>query len=147
MIVAERKAMPEILEMLAPYKRVLALGCGGCVTVCLTGGEKNAELLATQLQLASGQAGTNVTVDFDCVTRQCEKEFFANMKAAPGTYDAVLSLACGAGVSVLSAQRSPTHCCCPVREPDWNRRRRLCRFAPAAMAAFRSSVVISSLYS
>ncbi|MEI7837751.1 MAG: methylenetetrahydrofolate reductase C-terminal domain-containing protein [Planctomycetota bacterium] len=104
MIVAERKAMPEILEMLAPYKRVLALGCGGCVTVCLTGGEKNAELLATQLQLASGQAGTNVTVDFDCVTRQCEKEFFANMKAAPGTYDAVLSLACGAGVGYMSEQ-------------------------------------------
>ncbi|MCY2928306.1 MAG: methylenetetrahydrofolate reductase C-terminal domain-containing protein [Planctomycetota bacterium] len=102
MIVAERKAMPEILEMLAPYKRVLALGCGGCVTVCLTGGEKNAELLATQLQLAAGQAGTSVTVEFDCVTRQCEKEFFANMKAAPGAYDAVLSLACGAGVGYMS---------------------------------------------
>ncbi|MCY2925405.1 MAG: methylenetetrahydrofolate reductase C-terminal domain-containing protein [Planctomycetota bacterium] len=94
--------MSEIVLMLAPYKRVLALGCGGCVTVCLTGGEKNAELLATQLNLAAGTSGAGPKVEFDCITRQCEKEFFANLKAVPGTYDAVLSLACGAGVGYMS---------------------------------------------
>lgn len=104
MIVAERKPMDEIVQMLAPYKRVLALGCGGCVTVCLTGGEKNAEVLATQLALAAGQAGKDVVVEFDCITRQCEREFFANLKNAPDKYDAVLSLACGAGVGYMSEQ-------------------------------------------
>jgi len=104
MIVAERKPMNEILEMIGPYQRVLVLGCGGCVTVCLTGGEKNAELLAMQLKLAATQAGQEITSEFDCIARQCEKEFFANLKNEPGQYDAVLSLACGAGVGYMSEQ-------------------------------------------
>ncbi len=53
MIVAERKEFDEITEMLAPHKKVLVLACGGCVTVCLTGGEKQAEELASQLRLAA----------------------------------------------------------------------------------------------
>ncbi len=57
MIVAERKAMDEILQMLAPYGKVLVLGCGGCVAVCLTGGERQAEMLASQLNLAAKAKG------------------------------------------------------------------------------------------
>ncbi len=98
MIVAERKPIEEIQEMLAPYKRVLVLGCGGCVAVCLTGGERQAEVLATQLKLASGG---EMTVDFDCITRQCEKEFCENIEKDPTGYDAVLSIACGAGIQYM----------------------------------------------
>ena len=43
MIVGERKPFEEIMEMISPYKKVLIIGCGGCVTVCLTGGEKQAD--------------------------------------------------------------------------------------------------------
>lgn len=102
MIVAERKPMDELLEMLAPYKRVLVLGCGGCVTVCLTGGEQQAELLASQLQLAAKARKKPVTTAVDSITRQCEREFFDNLKEQPGDFDAVLSLACGAGVGYMS---------------------------------------------
>jgi len=102
MIVAERKPMDEILEMLEPYRKVLVLGCGGCVTVCLTGGEKQAEMLASQLKLAAAAKGGKLETAFDCITRQCEKEFFDNLKAPPGDYDAVLSIACGAGVGYMS---------------------------------------------
>ena len=49
MIVAERKPIQEILEMIAASKRVLVLACGGCVTVCLTGGEKQAEELKSAI--------------------------------------------------------------------------------------------------
>ena len=104
MIVAERKPMEEILEMLAGHRKVLVLGCGGCVTVCLTGGEQSAEMLATQLNLAAGQKGLELTADVDCITRQCEKEFFDNLSKDPADYDAVLSLACGAGVGYMSEQ-------------------------------------------
>jgi len=98
MIVAERKPMDEILEMIEPCRRVLVLGCGACVTVCLTGGEKQAEMLASQLKLAAAQKGRKLETAFDCITRQCEKEFFDNLKENPKDYDAVLSIACGAGV-------------------------------------------------
>jgi len=102
MIVAERKPMDEILEMLAPYHRVLVLGCGSCVTVCLTGGEKQAEEVATLLNLVAKQKGLDLTADFDCITRQCDREFVENLAKDPKDYDAVLSLACGVGVGYMS---------------------------------------------
>ena len=104
MIVAERKPIDEIIEMISPYKKVLVLGCGGCVTVCLTGGERQAEMLASQLKLAASQQGKELTADIDCITRQCESEFFENLSKNPGDYDAVVSLACGAGVGYMSEQ-------------------------------------------
>ncbi|KPK86439.1 MAG: hypothetical protein AMJ81_01300 [Phycisphaerae bacterium SM23_33] len=102
MIVAERKPFDEIVEMVAPYKKVLVLGCGSCVTVCLTGGERQAEILASQLRLAGRKKGLDLSVDFDCITRQCDREFTENLKFDPAEYDAVLSLACGVGVGFMS---------------------------------------------
>ncbi len=108
MIVAERKPMDEILQMLGGCKKVLVLGCGGCVSVCLTGGERQAEMLASQLKLAASAAGNAIEADFDCITRQCEQEFFDNLTKAPSDYDAVLSIACGAGVGYASEQLPDT---------------------------------------
>ena len=102
MIVGERKPMDEILAMLGPFGRVLVLACGGCVTVCLTGGEKQADELASQLRLAARRKGRQLTVDVDCITRQCDREFVANLKCNPADYDAVLSIACGVGVGFMS---------------------------------------------
>jgi len=102
MIVAERKPMDQIQAMLAPYKRVLVLGCGSCVTVCLTGGEKQADELAAQLRLAAGAQGRDLVVDSDCITRQCDREFIEDLKRDPAQYDAVLSIACGVGVGFMS---------------------------------------------
>jgi hypothetical protein len=104
MIVAERKPLDQILAVLDPYRRVLVLGCGSCVTVCLTGGEKQADELAAQLRLAAGAKGRELTVDVDCITRQCDREFVANLKKPLTDYDAVLSIACGVGVGFMSEQ-------------------------------------------
>jgi ferredoxin len=94
--------MDEIVGMISGSKKVLVLGCGGCVTVCLTGGERQAEMLASQLNLASKAAGKSIQADFDCITRQCEREFFDNLQEDPNDYDAVISIACGAGVGYMS---------------------------------------------
>lgn len=102
MIVAERKPFEEIMEMLAGRKSVLVLGCGGCVSVCLTGGERQAETLATQIKLAADTSGQEMTVDYDCITRQCDREFAGDLTKDPRQYDAVVSIACGAGVGFMS---------------------------------------------
>lgn len=102
MIVGERKPFDEIMAMIAPYKKVLVLACGSCVTVCLTGGEKQAEELASQIRLACRQKGEEKQVDFDCITRQCDREFIENLTKDPKNYDAVLSIACGVGVGFMS---------------------------------------------
>ena len=104
MIVAERKPFDQILESLEPYKKILVLGCGGCTSVCLTGGEKQAEELALQLRLAAKQKGLKREIEFDCITRQCDKEFIENLKNDPAEYDAVLSIACGVGVQFMTEQ-------------------------------------------
>jgi len=102
MIVAKKKPIKEIAEMLQPYRRVLIVACGSCVTVCLSGGEKQAEELACQLRLAARAAGRELTVDVDCMERQCDREFVDQLKCDPKDYDAVLSIACGVGVGFMS---------------------------------------------
>ena len=102
MIVAERKPLDEILEMLKPHKRVLILACGSCVTVCLSGGQKQADELASQLRLAAAAKGLSMEFTVDCIMRQCDREFTANLAKSPDQYDAVLSLACGVGVGFMS---------------------------------------------
>ncbi len=41
MIVAEQKPIEEIKSYLAGHQRILVLGCGTCVTVCLAGGQSS----------------------------------------------------------------------------------------------------------
>jgi ferredoxin len=105
MIVAERKPLAEIQQMLAGRGRVLILACGSCVTVCLTGGERQADMLASQLRLAAKKDGReSFSVDVACITRQCDRESFTDLKTNPADYDAVLSIACGVGVGFMSEQ-------------------------------------------
>ena len=43
----------EIKEYLADHKRVLVLGCGTCVTVCLAGGEREVATIASILRVTT----------------------------------------------------------------------------------------------
>jgi chemotaxis receptor (MCP) glutamine deamidase CheD len=57
MITATRKPFAEIAAMLEPFERVLVLGCGTCVTVCMAGGEKEVGILASTLRLSDREKG------------------------------------------------------------------------------------------
>ena len=102
MIVAERKPFEEIAAATAGFRRVLVAGCGTCVAVCLTGGEKEAGILASQLDIAAQLAGREQSFSVACVERQCDREFLAELAPAVEGADAVLSLACGAGIQFLA---------------------------------------------
>lgn len=106
MIIAERKPFAEIEESLTPFRRVLVAGCGTCVAVCLTGGEKEAGILASQLEIAAQMAGRDQEFKVACVERQCDREFLDGLAEDTEGCDAVLSLACGAGIQFL-AERFP----------------------------------------
>ena len=98
MIVAKRKPIDEIKEMLKPYNKILVLGCGSCVAVCMAGGEKEAGLLATELQMAFELDKTPKQIDTVTILRQCDKEYIEEIKDKLFQYDAILSVACGVGV-------------------------------------------------
>ncbi len=102
MIIAERKPMEDIRQMIAPYKRLLVVGCGTCVTVCWAGGEKEVGILASQIRLAATTEGKNMSVLEATVERQCEKEMVAELRDKVAEADAVLSLGCGAGVQTMA---------------------------------------------
>lgn len=97
MIVAEQKPIAEIKGFLAGHKRVLVLGCDTCVTVCLAGGKREASILASTLRLAGVAQASDASIE-----RQCDAEFFDEVKERVESSDAVLSLACGVGVQMLA---------------------------------------------
>lgn len=103
MIIAERKPFAEIKAALEPYEKILIVGCGTCVAVCLAGGEKEVGLLASQIKLARGQNGKPVKIGEITVERQCDREFMQPLGDAVADYEIVLSTACGAGVQFLAA--------------------------------------------
>ncbi len=102
MIVAKQKPFSEILEYIQDYEKILVAGCGTCVAVCLAGGEKEAGLLATRLQLAKREGKANVTAWAATVERQCDREFIALLRDQVADADAVISLACGAGIQFVA---------------------------------------------
>jgi len=107
MIVGEQKPIQEIKEMVAPYKRLLILGCGTCVKTCFAGGEDEVATLASSLRLAFRGQGKNLKIEELTIERQCEDAFIQEAARSIADSDAVLSLACGAGIQAL-ARRFPT---------------------------------------
>ena len=107
MIVADRKKIPEIRDMIRDHDRVLLVGCGTCVTVCLAGGEREVGIIASALRMSLKIVGKeNAVVDEYTIERQCEDAFIDTLAQRAAAYDAIVSLGCGAGVQTL-AERFP----------------------------------------
>ena len=108
MIVANRKPFAEIKEMLQGYSKVLNVGCGTCVSVCLTGGEKEVDLLNTEIEMTRRLDDDPINIHGHTIERQCDREYLAELDSIieEGEYDALLSMACGVGIQFL-AERYP----------------------------------------
>lgn len=102
MIKAKHKSIESIGDMIAPYRRVLVLGCNTCTAVCLAGGEKEVSVLASTLQLRSATNGQQKEFLEFVVKRQCEPEFLEEARELIQGADAVLSLACGVGMNCMA---------------------------------------------
>jgi ferredoxin len=101
-ITAVQKPFSEIQNMIQGCSNLLILGCGTCVTVCMSGGEKEVGILASTLRLANRERQVSMNIMEDTIERQCDREFFEAVRDKVESADAVLSMACGVGVQFAS---------------------------------------------
>jgi len=106
MIVAKRKPFEEIKTMLKGYRKVLNVGCGTCVAVCLAGGEKEVAVLNAELEMARKLEDNPIELGAITVERQCDREYLEELDDKAEDYEAIISMACGVGVQFL-AERFP----------------------------------------
>jgi hypothetical protein len=102
MITGEQKPVQEVLEIVKPYKNLLILGCGTCVKTCFAGGEDEVAVLASALRLVYKKDSKKINIRELTIERQCENEFIQESAGEVAQCDAVLSLACGAGVQAMA---------------------------------------------
>lgn len=106
MVKAERKPIEEIKDAINGYEKVLVTGCGGCVSICLVGGQREVNELNAQLNIHLKKENIEKQLDGYTVERQCNDQFLEELEPKIDNYDCLLSMACGAGVQNL-AKRFP----------------------------------------
>ncbi|MFZ5632431.1 MAG: methylenetetrahydrofolate reductase C-terminal domain-containing protein [Bacillota bacterium] len=102
MIIAQQKPIKDIAAMVSGCKKVALIGCAGCVTVCLAGGEKETEILASALRIMRRLEGNPLETVTFTATRQCDPEYVEALDGVVKDTDAIISLACGVGVQYLA---------------------------------------------
>jgi ferredoxin len=103
---SKRKPIEEIKDSIAPYGKVLTIGCGGCSSVCLVGGQREVNALNAELAVNFKLDKVNKTLGSYTVERQCNMRFLVELDEIVKGYDCILSMACGAGVQLM-AERFP----------------------------------------
>lgn len=114
MIVARQKDLTEIQEMIAPYKRVLIVGCGTCMTICSAGGPDEVKRLASDLI----SARPDLILDNTMIPRQCSAKFLDRIAENVGCCEAVISMGCGNGVQSV-AIHFPDKCVFPALDTQF----------------------------
>jgi len=102
MIIGEGKPIKDILRMIENYTKILLIGCRGCVTVCSAGGEKEVGILSSALTMARQSEGKPIEIKEVTLERQCDPEYLEQIRSFVEDYEAIVSIACGAGVQFLA---------------------------------------------
>ena len=79
MIVATPKPVTELKNLIAQHTKVLFVGCGTCVTVCLAGGEREVGIAGYAMRMARKIEGKPLELDLVTIERQCENEFIKDL--------------------------------------------------------------------
>ncbi|MBF0260001.1 MAG: methylenetetrahydrofolate reductase C-terminal domain-containing protein [Desulfamplus sp.] len=102
MIKIKEKKFDEIVDSIEGFKKILVIGCGGCASVCLGGGQKEVERLCVNLnQFFQSEAPSRSARGYT-IERQCNIAFIEETRSFINLFDAVLSMACGAGSQYLA---------------------------------------------
>jgi ferredoxin len=106
MIVASPKSITELKSIIAGHKKVLFVGCGTCVTVCLAGGEREVSISSYAVRMARKLDHNPIEITQITIERQCENEFLKDLAEEAAKVEAIVSFGCGAGVQAI-AERFP----------------------------------------
>ena len=103
MIKSKRKPIEEIKSTLTNYKKILTLGCGGCASICLAGGQREVNALNEELNIdyKLGNSSKKIMGSYT-IERQCNSQFLLELNEMVKDYDCILSMGCGAGVQLLA---------------------------------------------
>jgi ferredoxin len=102
MVKATRKPLSQVFDRVKNYPRVLVVGCGGCTSVCLAGGQRECLEIAHELTLCARAAHAPSRYEVVTTERQCNPEFVEEIGDMARNADCLLSLACGAGAGLLA---------------------------------------------
>jgi ferredoxin len=106
MIVASPKSVTELKNLIAGHSKVLFVGCGTCVTVCLAGGEREVSIASYAVRMARRIEDKPLELTQLTIERQCENEFIKDIAEHAAQAEAIVSFGCGAGVQAV-AERFP----------------------------------------
>ncbi len=99
---SEIKPIEEIRESLNGYKKILNIGCGGCSSVCLSGGQREVSALNLELNTRFKTGSARPRVTGLTIERQCNLQYFSELRTVVSDCDCLLSMACGAGVQLVA---------------------------------------------
>ncbi|RNC67490.1 MAG: 5,10-methylenetetrahydrofolate reductase [Desulfuromonadales bacterium] len=102
MIVSKQKPFLDILTALETASRVFLIGCAKCATVCKSGGEEQLWQMQEELTAAGKDVTGSVVIDEACHMLRVQRDLRAKGEMVTSA-DALLVLACGAGVQSVSA--------------------------------------------
>lgn len=102
MVKATRKPLEQVFDVVKGYRRVLVVGCGGCTSVCLAGGQRECAALADELATGARTAKAGQQYESFTVERQCNPEFLLDVQQEAENTDCMISMACGAGAGLLA---------------------------------------------
>ena len=85
-------------------KNLIIVGCDGCASIIQVGGERQAEILKTLLEMKSRVKGEDGPASQAIsILRQCDRQIVASsLNPVIGDYDTLVSLGCGVGVQTLA---------------------------------------------
>jgi ferredoxin len=102
MIVSKQKPINEILSSLQGCSSVFLVGCTKCATVCKAGGEEEVWQMQETLLAAGIDITGSIVIDEACHMLRVSRDLRGKQQAVDDA-DALLVMACGAGVQSVSA--------------------------------------------
>ncbi len=102
MVKVKQKSLGEIVDAVQGYDRLLVLGCGGCASVCLGGGQREVDHLCLDLNMVFKTQNHQQDARGYTIERQCNMAYLEELASTMGNFDVVLSMACGAGAQYVA---------------------------------------------